>query len=154
MINGKDHEFRLTLNVSGFLVSGLVVSGHKYFEGFAEDFSGIFEDTEVSKFIKETYSELGDIYTQEKDGKEEVPHPNYIHLKNVKFYNTNGNPIPGNRGAWWRGRFSEISGFMLGTLTNENAKQINQEGLEIAPEIREKVSTTLSVAAPVPYLNR
>lgn len=120
MVNGKDFTIGLTLNVGGFLVSGQVVSGHKYFEGFAEEFSNIFEDKEVAETVKESYSKYGEIYTKEQDTKENRPMPQYIHLQNAKFYNTNGKPIPNNRGVWWRGRLSEVSGFMLGMLNAEN----------------------------------
>lgn len=35
-VNGTTSEIGLTLQVSGLLVSGTLVSGDKYFEGFAE----------------------------------------------------------------------------------------------------------------------
>jgi hypothetical protein len=44
--------------------------------------------------------------------------PNYIHLKEAKFFLPSGagKPIPANQGVWWRGRLSEVSGFILGSL--------------------------------------
>jgi len=123
MVNGNEFGFGITLNVGGFLVSGQVVSGHKYFEGFANEFAKNFEDTELSENVKKSYSKYGEIYTKEKEDKEDLPRPNYIHLENAKFYNTNGQPIPNNRGVWWRGRLSEVDGFLLGALSAENAQQ-------------------------------
>jgi hypothetical protein len=39
IVNGKDDmAFPITLNVSGIIISGELVSGHRYFEGFAKDF--------------------------------------------------------------------------------------------------------------------
>jgi hypothetical protein len=121
IVNGKDLEIGITLNVGGFLVSGLLVSGHRYFEAFGQEFSSAFTETDVVQSIKESFSMYGVIYTQERSQDEDVPPPNYIHLRNAKFFNTNGNPLPGNRGVWWRGRVSEVSGFMLGNLSSDQA---------------------------------
>lgn len=121
IINGKDLEIGITLNVGGFLVSGLLVSGHHYFEGFAQDFASIFAGTDEAQIIKESFFKCGEIYTKEKEENEEIPPPSYIHLKSAKFFNANGNPIPSNRGVWWRGRISEVSGFVLGILSANNS---------------------------------
>ena len=42
MANVSELEIGITLQVSGLLVSGILVGGKKYFEGFAEDFAGAF----------------------------------------------------------------------------------------------------------------
>jgi hypothetical protein len=39
-----------------------------------------------------------------------------VHLQNARFYSTDGTPVPGNEGVWWRGRISEISGIVIGIL--------------------------------------
>lgn len=115
IVNGNDVEFGITLNVGGFLVSGLIVSGHKYFENFANEFCLAFNFGEQKDDIFKSFADLGLLYTKEK--KDDDPPPMYIHMKNAKFYNTNGSPIPNNTGIWWRGRVSEVSGFTLGILS-------------------------------------
>lgn len=116
IVNGKDFEFGITLQVSGFLISGNLVCGKRYFEGFAEDFSNIFAATpEAAASTKRSFAQFGKIY--EKAGDEKVPDPQYIHLKNARFFNTSGNPIPGNKGVLWRGRLSEVASFFLGNLS-------------------------------------
>lgn len=116
MVNINDLEFGITLQVSGLLVSGNLVGGKEYFEGFAEDFSSSFtNEPEVAENIKSSFAQYGEIY-EKKDG-EEIPPPQYIHLKDTRFFNTSGNPIPGNKGVWWRGRISEVGGFTLGSLS-------------------------------------
>lgn len=118
MANNSDIELGITLQVSGLLVSGTLVGGKKYFEGFAEDFSGVFaSEPEVAESIKNSFAKYGEIYKKEEG--EEIPPPQYIHLKNTRFFNTAGNPIPGNKGVWWRGRVSEVGGFTLGSLAKE-----------------------------------
>lgn len=111
-------KFGITLNVGGFLVSGDLISGAEYFKGFASDFSGgLAGNPETAEAFRKTITRLGE-ETYKADGKdaEHQRLPSYIHLKDARFFSTTGNPIPGNRGVWWRGRISEVSGFILGSL--------------------------------------
>lgn len=118
IVNSGGFSFGVTLNVGGFLVSGQLIGGKEYFEGFGGDFSGSFQDAETAESVKASFAQYGDIYSSDK---EPPPPPSYIHIKEAKFFNTNGNPIPGNRGVWWRGRISQIDGFSLGSLSAENS---------------------------------
>jgi hypothetical protein len=120
MANGSDTEFPVTLNVGGMLVSGTLVGGHKYFEGFAKDFfSGWSESTrESAGTLEKWFAELGEIYTADKkaDGGNPLASIRFIHLKNARFFQPGVAPIPTNRGVWWRGRLEAVEGFVLGTL--------------------------------------
>ena len=107
-------EIGVTLQVSGLLVSGVLVGGKAYFEGFAEDFSSGLNDPVTAEAVRGSFAKYGEIY--KKEGDDAPPPPQYIHLKNARFFNTSGNPIPGNKGVWWRGRISEVAGFTLGSL--------------------------------------
>ncbi|BBI98466.1 gas vesicle protein [Ferrigenium kumadai] len=107
-------EIGVTLQVSGLLVSGVLAGGKSYFEGFAEDFSSGLNDPEAAESVRGSFAKYGEIY--KKEGDDAPPLPQYIHLKNARFFNTSGNPIPGNKGVWWRGRISEVAGFTLGSL--------------------------------------
>lgn len=118
IVNSGGLSFGVTLNVGGFLVSGQLVGGKEYFEGFGSDFAGAFSDSESAEYIQKSFAKHGEIYSSDK---ETSPPPSYIHLKEAKFFNTNGNPIPGNRGIWWRGRLSQVDGFSLGSLSAETA---------------------------------
>ena len=119
IVNKNPIDFGITLQVAGFLVSGNLIGGAKYFEGFASDFASFLkDDAEAAETVKKVFTEQGSsIYKTEGDEAEDSPPPTFIHLKNARFFNTSGNPIPGNRGVWWRGRISEVSGFILGTLS-------------------------------------
>lgn len=120
MANNSQMEFGITLQVSGMLVSGNLISGKAYFDGFGADFASPFSDPEVVESIKQSFSSYGDTFVS-NDGNEtdNRPPPQFIHLKNARFFNTAGNPIPGNRGVWWRGRLCEVGGFSLGSLQAE-----------------------------------
>jgi hypothetical protein len=110
-------EFDLTLLVGGFLVSGMLVGERKYFESFATDFSSTFP-REAAEEVKKTMMAPADIIKKaEEESSDSRPLSEFIHLREARFFNTSGNPIPGNRGILWRGRVSEVSGFMLGTLS-------------------------------------
>ena len=123
-VNGKDDiAFPITLNVSGVMISGELVSGHRYFEGFAKDLKEVLFGTnsEGGNDIERSIRQLGDIYTQslrepELDDEELSP-PNFIHLMNARVFHPSGKPIPDNKGVWWRGKLNAIDGFIVGTLS-------------------------------------
>lgn len=115
-VNGQDTELGITLNIGGFLVSGQLVSGHKYFEGFGADLGSAFTDPEAKRVLQQSFERFGGLYTSDPSNEPAIAPPNYLHLKNARFFNTAGKSIPENRGVWWRGRVSEISGFFLGVL--------------------------------------
>lgn len=114
IVNRGDITFGITLNVGGFLVSGTLIGGSKYFEGFGEEFVAPFANTESAEEIKKAFVQHGDIYKDEP-GLSSLPA--YIHLKDARFFNSRNAPLPGNTGVWWRGRVAEVDGFMLGYLS-------------------------------------
>lgn len=115
MANDTGLSMDITLQVSGFLVSGHLVGGRDYFDGMGEEFARSIPDGEP---LKESFAALRDQhYPKVAAENSPKPGPTFIHLKNARFFNTAGNPIPGNRGVWWRGRLSEVSGFLLGGLS-------------------------------------
>ena len=121
LVNARDIKLGITLNVGGFLVSGLLVSGQKYFGGFAEDLGSNFDDPETRRGIEQAYAQIGDIYTAGRSTGQTVSPPNYLHLMQARFFNIGGHPIPGNNGVWWRARISGVSGFFLGMLNEEES---------------------------------
>ena len=113
IINGSDAQLAITLNVGGILISGLLISGHKYFESFAEAFySGVVD----SDKLKNYFLSLGKVYTSEKEGITKPPV--YIHLREAQYYQPGSNhPLPSNEGILWRGKISSVDGFLLGKLS-------------------------------------
>ncbi|MEA5477406.1 gas vesicle accessory protein GvpU [Pseudanabaena galeata UHCC 0370] len=117
MANNQSLEISITLQVSGMLVSGDIVGGKTYFEGVGEEFSSTFVNhPETAESIKDSFSKMGERYVQ-TDETEVQPLPQFVHLKNARFFHTSGSPIPSNRSVFWRGRISEVGGFFLGSLS-------------------------------------
>jgi hypothetical protein len=119
MVNGG-LSIDITLQVSGFLVSGRLVGGSEYFDGMAEDFARAIPDNGTA--LKESFAALRDRYYPTEGSSDDRAKigpfgPSFIHLKNARFFNTAGNPIPANGGVWWRGRVSQVGGFTLGSLS-------------------------------------
>ena len=109
-------SFGITLVTHGFLVSGMLIGGNDYFKGLAEETSQMPEGFEnLGNTFKKAIEKMGEDTYGEED--KISSNPTFIHLKNARFYTTNGNPLPANRGVWWRGRLTEISGFSLGLLS-------------------------------------
>ncbi|WP_310707563.1 hypothetical protein, partial [Burkholderia multivorans] len=109
---------RFTLFVGGLLVSGQLVGGKKFFEGFGAAFGGAFSKPETAAEIRQNFAKFGDMYvTEDGSYKEDMESPHYIHLQDARSFHPSGAPIPGNGGVWWRGRIREVDGFNLGSLS-------------------------------------
>jgi hypothetical protein len=118
MANNDELEMGLTLQVGGFLVSGILVGGRKYFEGFAKDFASGF-DEESAPEVEASVSGYGDLYTSDRE-KADRPGSwralQYVHLKDARFFHPSGKPIPVQGGVWWRGRLNQVAGFIPGEV--------------------------------------
>lgn len=124
LVNDTNISMSITLNVGGTIVSGTLIGGSDYFEGFANEMASAFPDKDAAESIRGSYAQFAQIYPKrpieetEEDPEENrvAARPSYIHLKNARFY-ANGQPsIPGNKGVWWRGRLTAVDGFSLGGL--------------------------------------
>ncbi|WP_196482435.1 gas vesicle accessory protein GvpU [Burkholderia pseudomultivorans] len=117
IVNRTPGTFGITLNVDGQLISGQLVGGKQYFEGFADAFAGALNDVDGAEGVRSFLASHGNIYSDEDDAPNDIPPPQFIHVKGARFFSNSGNPIPGNGGVWWRGRISEVDGFCLGELS-------------------------------------
>jgi hypothetical protein len=109
-------SFGVTLQVSGLLVSGYLVSGKSYFEAIGNQIiSDIPKDAALVDQMRNMFATFESAYPN-GTSQGERPLPQFIHLQNARFYSTEGTPVPSNQGVWWRGRISEISGIVIGIL--------------------------------------
>jgi hypothetical protein len=109
----------LTLQIGGILVSGLVINGQQYFEEFATSYgSGFANDPEIGTGLAQLISTNVRVY-QKPAANSELPPPNYIHLRQARFYVPGQRPIPHGSAVLWRGRISEVAGFTLGMLEDQ-----------------------------------
>lgn len=117
--NGSESEmfFSITLNVGGLLISGELIGGEHYFNGIAND----LEWSGIHPKIADAFRKPAEIYTKQREkvpgGEESNSPPKFIHLRNARIFHPSGNPIPTNRGTWWRGQLNAVDGFILGTLS-------------------------------------
>ncbi len=110
----------VTLCVGGTLVSGSLIGGRDYFEGFAEHVAAASMDPETAGRARAFFRRPAAMYRSDERGVRDVaadPEPlAYIHLENARFFTSTGVPIPGNHGVYWRGKLSAVDGFVLGSM--------------------------------------
>lgn len=114
----NDLSFGFTVNVGGVLVSGLLVSQKTYFEGLAGEITRTSQGTNLQ--LSDAVSKMWSMYGEKVDQiRAENPklRPRHIHLKDARFFHPNGNPIPTDKGVWWRGKLSAIDGFIMGSMS-------------------------------------
>jgi hypothetical protein len=109
-------SFGVTLQVSGLLVSGYLVSGKAFFEATGQQIvSGLVQNAALADQMRKMFATFESAYPNDPT-QTDRPVPQFVHLQNARFYSTDGTPVPSNAGVWWRGRISEISGIVIGIL--------------------------------------
>lgn len=115
LANKNQFQLGITLNIGGFLITGTLVGVKQYFAEFGTDFAASFDAGKSPQDIQTFFKKIGDECACVAN-REKTESPSYIHLKDAMFFNTQGTPINGNGGVWWRGRISEVQGFVPGNL--------------------------------------
>jgi hypothetical protein len=109
-------SFGVTLQVSGLLVSGYLVSGKTYFEAIGGQIvSGLAQNAALADQMRKMFATFESAYPNDPN-QSDRPVPQFVHLQNARFYSTDGTPVPSDEGVWWRGRISQISGIVIGIL--------------------------------------
>jgi hypothetical protein len=111
----------ITLWVGGTIVSGATAGVAEFFDGVAEEFDAV--STEVGSdgqalgdvFRMVAYEARKDVVAAESE--DDPPSFQFIHLKNAKAFSPGSQPIPTNRGVWWRGRLDAVDGWCFGELS-------------------------------------
>jgi hypothetical protein len=109
----------ITLNVGGTLISGTLVGGRRFFEGFAEDVAAAAADAETAGRARAFFRSPAAMYSDGSGAREVPANPEplaYLHLENARFFTATGTPIPGDQGVFWRGKLGAVDGFALGVL--------------------------------------
>jgi hypothetical protein len=100
-------EFRITLDVRGALVSGVLIGEHAWLEAWRQQVSQGWRD------------ELADTYSAASEGKP-ARSVTFIHLRDAQYWN-GPQALPTNTTFLWRGRLGEVSGWAEGSLSNDAA---------------------------------
>lgn len=111
-------ELTITLNVGGLIISGQLISRDDYFEDLTRLFSNASSESNVPFMLSDFFRDLGRqlVDGAHDDGAEGIPLPRFIHLRNAKMYPDQGQGLPHTHQVLWRGRLSQVDGFMLGDM--------------------------------------
>ncbi len=108
----------LTITVSGFLVTGTLISGSEYFDILIKQNEGGVFHGAFSQFKETIYP---DIEPEDKKDKG----VSYIHLKDAKFLVDAGTTgIPTRDGMLWLGKLNEVNGFHLWVTINQSISKL------------------------------
>ncbi|MCF2491610.1 hypothetical protein [Dyadobacter sp. CY347] len=108
-LNGTEGQMHITILIDGFLVSGLLVGGNRYFQEILDRYlKSDVKDLDDS--IKQLQTRI-DSYTVDRF-KPEVP-VFYIHLLSATFHHPIGPGMP-RKGVSFRARQNRVSGFYFG----------------------------------------
>jgi hypothetical protein len=115
LVNGTETGLPMTVFVKGAVISGLLVSGHKFFEGIGEGFTRYLDkDHEHTPSVIENLTRPGKNFLKDRKDKG-YPFPYFVHLRSAKVFTPGNVPMPGN-GMWWRCRISEVDAFSFGAF--------------------------------------
>lgn len=110
----------VTLTVKGIIVSGMLISGKKYFEELSKDMKAASrQEDDMSDTLAKSWQQYTAIYEKPEGASDDwQPLPvGYIHLLNARFYAPGQSPIPTNQGILWRGKLSSVDGFSIGSFS-------------------------------------
>jgi hypothetical protein len=103
-----ENKIGITLQMSGLLVTGIMIPGDRYYELIAQEMSN---EEEVRTSIRN----WGDRYIKSREiGSIEIDSDTtFIHLENCTFH-TSTQIV--KSAVVWRGRISEVQGFFTGSI--------------------------------------
>lgn len=122
-------DFSVTLTVGGLTISGQLISPRAYFEETRDSIldavqrqggdarSRDFWDTTLSSLAEArrvTVRDLERRHVEEGAGPIEDLLPEFVHLRNARFYMDLTRPL--TVGTLWRGRLEEVDGFTIGEI--------------------------------------
>lgn len=109
----------ITVNVNGLMVTGNAIGGREYFELVSQGFktANYNNATEgLGEVLESSFAQFKEMYPISKDLPEDyVAQPNYLHLKGAQFLAGPG--LTKGNGGIWRFKLTDVSGFLVGTMT-------------------------------------
>lgn len=117
---GLGVDMGVTFTVGGSIVSGMLISGRKYFELLGDGLAASSKSgDDIQAILGETWRQNTAIYDKPEDAGDDwrAPPLGYVHLREARYYVPGQDPIPTNAGLLWRGKLSSIDGFSLGNFS-------------------------------------
>ncbi|MGH2341116.1 gas vesicle accessory protein GvpU [Segnochrobactraceae bacterium EtOH-i3] len=112
-------EISITISIGGSIISGMLISGRKYFEEIALAVgSKSTQKGDICDVISSVWKSKTSIYSKSENSSEdfELGEINYIHLKDARFHAPGQSSMPSGKGVLWRGKISSIDGFFIGSF--------------------------------------
>lgn len=106
--NDNDAEFGITLILESGVISGTVISADLYFSKLTKDFQVPIQQSPPFAEVLQSMKPSSGGYRL----------PNFIHLKDAKFF-VGSSTIPTDNGLLWRGRIASVSGFTIGSIVTD-----------------------------------
>lgn len=103
-------EIGISLLLGGTMVSGVIVSGKRYFEAMRENMVSASPD-ELKSVFQTYFDDYSALYTKPVEDRKPAT---FIHMRDVRYW-TAGGRATDTSGVWWRGRIDQIAGFHVGT---------------------------------------
>lgn len=112
-------EIGVTLTVGGMIISGMLISGKKYYDELGDALAAYSkEEGDMHSVLANGWRQMKAIYEKPDDAPEDwkPPHASFIHLRNAYIFAPGVAPLPGNQGILWRGKLTSVDGFAIGSL--------------------------------------
>ncbi|WP_141629361.1 hypothetical protein [Sporolactobacillus vineae] len=119
MLANSGMETGITLNVSGTVISGMLISGETYFKELAAQFASL-PQTEFIETLIRTLNTNADRFKKsiEADRKNQtIRPPHYLHLRDCCFLNTDRKNS--TQRQLWRGLLTSVDGFSVGVAETD-----------------------------------
>lgn len=119
LINQRSFGISISLHVSGFVVSGTLISGRQYFEELgAMVGDAMSHSPELAESFRAYFTQPATlVYGQEEDEQKSAKYPSFIHLKDARFFRSGNQVAFPNQGVLWRGKLVDVSGFFVGSIS-------------------------------------
>jgi hypothetical protein len=114
-VDGTENEIDITLALSGILVSGKLVSGHRLIAHLKDR---LIIDQPYSDNMKDMHNKQLEIFlsaheSNYKKGKDVIGGAVFVHLLDARFHNGSGKDLGRRPAHFWRGTLEQVVGFHL-----------------------------------------
>ena len=125
LANNASLEIGITLQVGGIIVSGILISGKKYFQGLACELRANASINLAAEAIQNAMNDMSTAYVLSDNS--EMLEPKFIHLREARILLSSPSNFSSDiRVAYWRGKLDCVEGFVLGELNFNTEEQHSQ----------------------------
>ncbi len=141
LVNQANHAaigFPVTLTIGALCLTGVLIGVEQYFTEYAGLHEQLFRDIDAEagaaareRYLEACRSVIAEMQAekQEREKGSTPRRPRYLHVRDAQIVTPSGN-IPREGGLLWRGRISQVSGFILGALLSEHHTEAISEARE------------------------